>query len=179
VWLASCLLPERASRLGCARRRNGPGLAGGGVGAGTFGVRAGLWAGAKSWTQPAVDVVVVVALLFVFLACRRAFVSWCLRSAVAVALDVFSFMRSLQLACIPTVWCSESCDGGCLGALLFAWCSLLLLRSARCVAAPLAICNTRYHTHTHKVVAMLVFIEDAVVFVVGGFFVVVSVGGHA
>jgi hypothetical protein len=55
--------------LGCARRYSGPRLAGGGVGAGTCGVRSGPWGDAGLWGRPVVDVVVAVALLFVLLAC--------------------------------------------------------------------------------------------------------------
>jgi hypothetical protein len=54
------LLPEAHLRLGCARRRSGPGLVGGGVGAGTCGVRAGLWGDAGRWARPMVVVLVVI-----------------------------------------------------------------------------------------------------------------------
>jgi hypothetical protein len=131
LWLrvrsAVCSLPRVRSLLGGLRCRHGRGLAGGGDGAGTSGVRAWLWGDAWRWDRPVVDVVVVVALLFVLLACRGACVSCRLHSMVGVALDVFSFVGGLQLACGSTVWCFCLCDGGCLGALLFAWCTLLLV----------------------------------------------------
>jgi hypothetical protein len=46
--LELCSLPGARSHLGCACRRSGPGLAGGGVVAGTCGVRARLWGDAAS-----------------------------------------------------------------------------------------------------------------------------------
>jgi hypothetical protein len=71
-----------------------------------------------------------------------------LRSAVGVALDVFSFVSSLQLACITAVWCSCSCAGACLGALHLHGALCCLLRFARCVAAPLAVYNTQTQGHS-------------------------------
>jgi hypothetical protein len=102
--VGTCRLPGARSRLGGSRRRCGPWLAGGGVGAGTRGVRAGLWGDAGSCARPVVDIVVKVALLFVLLACRGAFLSGRLRSAVAVALDVFPLVRGLQLAGVVIAW---------------------------------------------------------------------------
>jgi hypothetical protein len=87
------------TRLGRARRHSGPRLAGGGVGAGTCGSRAGPWGDAGHLGRPVVDVAVAVALLCVLLACRGAFVSCRLRSTVGVALDVFSCCKSLA-ACL-------------------------------------------------------------------------------
>jgi hypothetical protein len=71
---------------------------------------------------------------------RGAFVLGRHCSVVSVELEVFSFLLGLQLAWAAVVWCGCSCDGGSLGALLFAWC--LQLRFARCVAALLAVCNS-------------------------------------
>jgi hypothetical protein len=74
-----------------------------------------------------VPAVVVVVALFVLLACSGAIISCRLRSAVGVALDVFSLVHGLQIAYVASVWCSCSCDGGCRCALLHAWCSVLII----------------------------------------------------
>jgi hypothetical protein len=90
-----CLLPGARLRLGCARRRSGPELAGGGVGAGTCGVRAGLWGDARCWARPMVVVLVVVTLGFELQVCSGAFGCGGRCSVVYVALGVLSVVPGL------------------------------------------------------------------------------------
>jgi hypothetical protein len=67
--VGAVFVPRDPTCLRCARRRSGPRLAGGGVGAGTCEVRAGPCGDAGHWGRPVVDVVVAVALLFKLLVC--------------------------------------------------------------------------------------------------------------
>jgi hypothetical protein len=93
--LELCLLPGARLRLGCARRRCGSGLAGGGVGAGTCGVRAGLWGDAGCWARPMVVVVVLVNLGFELQVRSGAFGCGRRCSVVDVALGVLYVLLGL------------------------------------------------------------------------------------
>jgi hypothetical protein len=99
LWMSGvfelCLLPGARLRLGCARRRSGPGLAGGGVGAGTCGVRAGHWGDAGRWARPMVIVVVAVNLGFELQVRRGAFGCGRRCSVVDVALGVLFVVPGL------------------------------------------------------------------------------------
>jgi hypothetical protein len=93
--LKLCLLPGARLRLGCGRRRSGPGLADGGVGAGTCGVRAGHWGDAGRWARPMVVVLVVVNLGCELQVCGGAFGCGRPCSVVDVALGVLSVAPGL------------------------------------------------------------------------------------
>jgi hypothetical protein len=67
-------------------------------------------------------VVDVVVLLFVALQVR-----WRPCCMMSVALEVFSFTMGLLLACVTAVCFGCSGDDGCLGALPYAWCCVLLV----------------------------------------------------
>jgi hypothetical protein len=93
--LESWLLPGARSRLGCLRRRGGPWLAGGGVGAGMLGVRAGLWSGSQPWDRLVVVVLVVGNLGFELQVRSGAFACRRRCSVVDVALGVLSVVPGL------------------------------------------------------------------------------------
>jgi hypothetical protein len=72
-------------------------------------------------------VTVLLAVVLIPVLVRDAFGFGRRSSVVSLALEEFLIEFGLQLACVAAVWHHCLCDGGCLGALLFAWCSLLLV----------------------------------------------------
>jgi hypothetical protein len=103
---------------------------------------------AGRWARPVVVVVVVVTLEFELLGSSRsgAFRCWRGCSVVGVALEVISFVPGLRLAFVLLPCCVDAL----VMAVVLVLCFLhgapcCLLRSARCVAAPLAVCNTNTH----------------------------------
>jgi hypothetical protein len=61
---------------------------------------------------------------------------------------VFSSVWRFGLACAGAVWCGHFCADGCVGALLFAGCCLLLLKL--CALCADLLLPSLFVRHTHN-----------------------------